>query len=256
MHQDIVIFNQKYSEASPQEILKFALDVWQDELVIASSLGPEDQAITHMAISQDIKARVFVLDTGRLNPETYDVLSQTRSQLGVQYEIYFPQTEIVQEMVNEQGINLFYDSVDNRKRCCEVRKVEPLKRVLSTAKAWVTGLRKEQSITRSDLNVIEWDAGNQMVKINPLANWSDTQVWAYLKQHDIPTNVLHDQGYPSIGCAPCTRAISEGEDIRAGRWWWESPEQKECGLHVVDGKLVRQKSEETDKKGESNGPFG
>lgn len=253
MMKDIALYNERFKDSTPQEIVGFALDTWGSELIVASSLGAEDQVLTHMAVSHDSDARVFVLDTGRLHPETYDVLAETRKQLSVNYEIYFPDAVAVEEMVSQKGINLFYDSVDNRKTCCGVRKVEPLKRALSTGKAWITGLRREQSVTRTSLDVIEWDAGNNMVKINPLASWSEEQVWDYLKANDVPTNTLHDKGFPSIGCAPCTRAIKPGEDVRAGRWWWETPEQKECGLHVVDGKLVRKSPSNTDNKSDSKG---
>lgn len=228
---------------SPESLLSFVIKKYGNNLVIASSLGLEDQVITHMAINIDPAVRVFILDTGRLHDETYKVLADTKARYNVAYEIYFPDTNAVQEMVNQKGINLFYESVENRKTCCGIRKVEPLNRVLSTADAWVTGLRQGQSQTRTEMHAVEWDAGHTMVKINPLIHWSEDRVWAYIRQHNIPYNSLHDKGFPSIGCAPCTRAIEPGEDLRAGRWWWEEPQHKECGLHVVDGKLVRKPKE-------------
>ena len=232
-------YNENYKNKTPLDIVKFSLNEWGKDICIASSLGVEDQALTHMAVMLDPNVRIFVLDTGRLHPETYDVLSETQKKWNVQYDIYFPNNQDVEDMIQKKGINLFYDSVENRKKCCHVRKVAPLKRALKDAKAWITGLRRDQSITRNQLEIFEWDDTHQMIKINPLANWTDSQVWEYINQHDVPRNALHEKGYPSIGCAPCTRAIEPGENIRAGRWWWETPEQKECGLHIVDGKLVR-----------------
>jgi len=227
----------------PETLLRAVIERFGKRLVIASSLSIEDQVITHMAVQIDPSVRVFVLDTGRLHDETYQVLADTKKQWDVAYEIYFPNAKAVEEMVNAKGINLFYESVENRKTCCGIRKVEPLNRVLATADAWVTGLRKAQSTTRLEGARVEWDAAHNMVKINPLMDWSEEQVWAYIKAHKVPYNSLHDKGFPSIGCAPCTRAVAPGEDIRAGRWWWEDPQHKECGLHVVDGKLVRKQSE-------------
>lgn len=239
--------------ASASEIVKIVLAHFGPKVLLASSLGAEDQVLTHMAMQHSKDTRVFVLDTGRLHHETYEVLADTKAQLKVNYEVYYPNTQAVQEMVNQKGINLFYDSVENRKQCCHIRKVEPLQRALATGDAWITGLRRSQAVTRAALEAVEWDDGNQKIKINPLYAWSEDEVWQYLKSHEVPYNKLHDHGFPSIGCAPCTRAIEPGEDVRAGRWWWESPEQKECGLHMVDGKLVRKVAKEN---GENAGPMG
>lgn len=241
------IFNTLKDElktASAEEVLARVLPEFGSKIILASSLGAEDQVLTYMAFRIDPKVRIFVLDTGRLHQETYDVMAETRSKLGVTYEVYFPDTKAVEEMVNAKGINLFYDAVENRKMCCGVRKVAPLKRALSTADAWITGLRRSQSVTRAALETVEWDDGFDMLKVNPLAAWSEDDVWDYIKSNKVPYNALHDKGFPSIGCAPCTRAVAPGEDVRAGRWWWEDPANKECGLHVVDGKLVRKQNNE------------
>ena len=222
-------------------------DHFKNKLVLASSMGLEDQVLTHALITVNPNARIFMLDTGRLHDETYNTMDKTSKRYRFNYEVYTPNHHDLEKLIRENGINLFYDSIENRKACCGIRKVEPLNRVLSTADAWLTGLRKTQSITRSNLELAEWDTTHQNLKLNLLANWSESDLWRYIRTHDIPYNALHDKGFPSIGCAPCTRAIKPGEDIRAGRWWWESPEQKECGLHVVDGKVVR-KSKDTNKK--------
>jgi phosphoadenosine phosphosulfate reductase len=177
--------------------------------------------------------RVFALDTGRLHPETYEVMEEVRRRYGVRIESYFPERESVEALVREKGLFSFRLSVAERKECCAIRKVEPLRRALQGRAAWVTGLRREQSVTRADVEVLEMDeAHGGIAKLNPLAAWSEAQVWEYARAHRVPTNVLHARGFPSIGCAPCTRAIAPGEDPRAGRWWWEAPEHKECGLHL------------------------
>lgn len=175
--------------------------------------------------------RIFTLDTGRLFPEAYDLIDTTCKRYGVQIEVYFPNAPSVEKMVKDKGINLFYDSIENRKLCCHIRKIEPLNRALEGLDFWISGLRREQSITRNDLSVVEWDALHGMIKVNPLLEWSTEKVWDYIRDRNIPYNPLHDKGFPSIGCQPCTRAVEPGEDIRAGRWWWENPEMKECGLH-------------------------
>jgi phosphoadenosine phosphosulfate reductase len=208
-------------------------------LVLASSLSLEDQVLTHLVCAVHAKPRIFTLDTGRLFPETYDTMEQTRQRYGFRYEVLAPDTRELEEMVHTDGPNLFYRSVECRKMCCAVRKIGPLRRVLATADAWMCGLRREQSVTRQAAQKIEWDEAFGLCKINPLADWTEPQVWQYIRENRIPYNVLHDHGYPSIGCAPCTRPVQPGEDIRTGRWWWESPEHKECGLHIRDGKIVR-----------------
>jgi phosphoadenosine phosphosulfate reductase len=185
---------------------------------------------------------IFTLDTGRLFPETLDLLQRTRDCYGIAIRVYFPDARDVEEMVDAEGPNLFRRGVEQRKRCCHVRKVLPLRRALHGLDAWMCGLRRGQSGTREAVEPIGWDGVNRLVKINPLADWSDAQVRAYVAQHRVPYNPLHDQGFPSIGCACCTRAVLAGEDPRAGRWWWEAADRKECGLHWQDGKLVRRRS--------------
>jgi len=217
---------------SAEEIIEIASDALKGRLVFATSLGEEDQVITDMIARVASSITIFTLDTGRLHQETYDLWAKTLKKYNkVNFKIYFPDAKKVEEMVQSKGINLFYESVDNRKLCCGIRKVEPLQRALKDADAWITGLRRAQSITRSDAKAFEWDEANKKIKINPLVDWSRDQVKAYIKQYNVDINPLHEQGFVSIGCAPCTRAIKPGEDIRAGRWWWETPESKECGLH-------------------------
>ncbi len=175
--------------------------------------------------------RIFTLDTGRLFPETLDLIDKTRKRYDIKIDIYFPDAEQLETMVNNNGINLFYESIENRKACCNIRKIVPMKRALQGIKVWITGLRSEQSVTRKGLQVVEWDENFGLIKVNPLLNWSEERVWELIREHNIPYNILHDKGFPSIGCQPCTRAIEPGEDIRGGRWWWEQPDNKECGLH-------------------------
>ncbi len=234
MMVDVKELNDKLSHLSAEEVVAYFVENYGGEIALASSLSIEDQALTHMIRSVDsdgLKCRIFTLDTGRLFPETYSLISKTSAHYGVPLEIYFPQSDAVEEMVSRDGINLFYDSVEKRRKCCEVRKIEPLRRAFTGLRVWICGLRQQQSVTRGEVNVVEWDAGNSILKINPLAMWSEEQVWDYIHARSVPYNPLHERGFLSIGCQPCTRAVGEGEDIRAGRWWWENPEQKECGLH-------------------------
>jgi phosphoadenosine phosphosulfate reductase len=224
-------WNETFKESSPEEVLKYFIDLFDNKLVFASSLGLEDQVITHMIAQIDKRTKIFTLDTGRLFPETYSLISRTNERYDITIQIYFPKADAVEKMVNTKGVNLFYESIENRKECCNVRKIEPLKRAFQGAEAWICGLRRSQSITRSDMELIEWDSNNGLIKINPIISWTDEMVKDYISLNRIPYNVLHDKGFPSIGCQPCTRAIKPGEDIRAGRWWWENPDQKECGLH-------------------------
>ena len=200
--------------------------------VFANSLGAEDMVLTDLIVKSSLAIEIFSLDTGRLPLETYDLMAAVRQHYGLKLKICFPQASTVEDYVRSHGINAFYESVDLRKACCHIRKVEPLQRALAGKRAWITGLRARQAATRDGLPIREYDAGNGLEKFNPLAEWSEKEVWTYIKQNAVPYNALHDKFYPSIGCAPCTRAISPGEDIRSGRWWWETPESKECGLHV------------------------
>jgi phosphoadenosine phosphosulfate reductase len=207
--------------------------------VFASSLAAEDMVLTDLILKAKLPIGIFTLETGRLHAETLGMLDRIRETYGYDVTPYRPDPAAVDAYVAANGLNAFYDSVEMRKACCGIRKVEPLNRALAGNRAWVTGQRRAQSTTRAGLDVQEDDAARGMVKFNPLADWSEADVWEYIRANAVPYNPLHDRGYPSIGCEPCTRAIQPGEDVRAGRWWWENPESKECGLHVVDGKLVR-----------------
>jgi phosphoadenosine phosphosulfate reductase len=229
--QDIELLNTQWTGLKAEEILEKAIALFGNKITFATSLGAEDQVITYMISKIDKSANIITLDTGRVFPETYDLLHRTVNRYGINIKSYYPDTTQVEEMVNTKGINLFYESIENRKSCCHVRKIVPLRRALKGMDAWITGLRREQSVTRTDLKIVEWDAANGLIKINPLLEWSEEQVWDFIKTNNIPYNKLHDQGFPSIGCQPCTRAIEKGEDLRAGRWWWEMPDSKECGLH-------------------------
>jgi len=201
-------------------------------VTFANSLGAEDMVLTDLIVEAKLPIEIFSLDTGRLPLETYDLMAAVHKHYGLKLKVYFPQAEEVESYVRQHGINAFYDSVTLRKACCYARKVEPLKRALAGKRAWITGLRAQQATTRSGLPFREYDEGNGLEKFNPLSDWTEKEVWTYIKQHAVPYNALHDKFYPSIGCAPCTRAISPGEDVRAGRWWWENADTKECGLHL------------------------
>lgn len=200
--------------------------------VLATSYGAEDMVLVDLICKFAPKIDIFTLDTGRLPKETYDLMQETKLHYDREVQVFYPQAEPLQTFVTQQGPNAFYDSVELRKQCCGIRKVEPLNRALAGKKAWLTGMRRSQSVTRQDLPVSEWDEDHGLQKFSPLTDWSNGNVWQYIRAFEVPYNMLHDEGYASIGCAPCTRAITIGEDIRAGRWWWEDPENKECGLHV------------------------
>ena len=223
--------NERFRDASAQEVVGYFLKAYQGRIALSSSLSIEDQTLTDIIVNQDKNTRIFTLDTGRLFPETYQLIEKTNMTYGIKIEVFFPDYHEVQRMVREEGINLFYNSVESRHRCCQIRKLEPLKRAFQGLDVWICGLRREQSITRQDMQVVEWDEMHQLIKVNPLISWTEQQVWDYIKMHSVPYNKLHDRGYPSIGCEPCTRAVQPGEDVRSGRWWWESPGHRECGLH-------------------------
>jgi len=270
------LITEDLESKTAQEILKYALDKYQDKVALASSFGAEDVVLIDMLVKICPEARVFTLDTGRLPQETYDLMDKIKEKYKIKLEVYYPDTKSVEDMVSKEGFNLFYKSVELRQLCCKVRKVDPLNRALKNLSAWICGLRREQSVTRREIKKIEiWNmvftpvneprgighlrllnepegstpkgstpistpegstpSSTSIVKFNPLADWTEKQVWDYIKENNVPYNALHDKGYPSIGCAPCTRAIKPGEDIRAGRWWWESPDKKECGLHCKTG---------------------
>lgn len=221
-------------DKTAEEVLKYAMQEFDGKVGLASSFGAEDVVLMDMMAKIDIdKAYVFTLGIGRLPYETYDVWDAFRKKYPqLKIEMFFPDTKAVEDMVNKYGPNLFYESIELRKLCCDVRKVEPLNRALAKLDAWITGLRREQAVTRGSINKVENDTAFNLIKFNPLSDWSEEDVWNYIRQNNVPYNTLHDKNYPSIGCAPCTRAVKEGEDIRAGRWWWEQPDQKECGLHA------------------------
>jgi len=219
--------------ATPQEVLKWALERFGDTISLACSFSLEDLTVFDMLSKLSDTPRAFALDTGRLNPETYAVWGAVEKKYDSTLEAFFPDSESVEAVVRTKGIDCFYDSVENRRLCCHVRKVELLNRALGELSAWVTGLRREQAVTRTSLPKVEYDEKHGgIVKLNPLADWTQEQIMAYAKEQEIPRNALYDLGFTSIGCAPCTRAIESGEDERAGRWWWENPETKECGLHA------------------------
>jgi phosphoadenosine phosphosulfate reductase len=218
--------------ATPQQILRAGLDAANGPVQLACSFSVEDVAIIDLAVQGNLPLGVFALDTGRLNEETYEVAETVRERYGITIDWYFPQRQAVENLEREKGLFSFRESLENRHECCRIRKVELLGRALLPLAGWVTGLRREQSITRAEIRPIEIDAAHQdILKINPLVTWSEAEVWAYAESRRIPVNRLHRMGYPSIGCAPCTRAVQAGEHSRAGRWWWEHPEHKECGLH-------------------------
>lgn len=233
--EEIAAINARLTGAEPQAVLVWALDRFGDRVALSSSFGAEDVALIDMMWRINPKARVVTLDTLRLHTETYGVIDRIRERYGMEIEVFYPDLSAVDRMVKEHGYNCFYRSPEFRHMCCGIRKVEPLARALSGLDAWVSGIRRDQASTRTDADLVEIDnVHDKIVKVNPLANWTNDRVWSYIKEHEVPYNALHDQGYPSIGCAPCTRAVQPGEDPRAGRWWWEIElEGKECGIHVT-----------------------
>jgi phosphoadenosine phosphosulfate reductase len=230
--EEISRLNNELKDKTAQEIIVYFLKRYGGaRIALASGLGQEDQVLTDMILKIDKSSRIFTIDTGRLFPETYSLIDKTNICYDIKMEVYFPENTCVEDYVKKNGINAFYESVEKRKECCRVRKIRPLLRALSTLDAWICGLRREQSVTRTGVEPVEWDRANDLLKVNPLAYWKEDQVWDYIKSNNVPFNTLYKKGFPSIGCQPCTRSVKEGEDIRAGRWWWENPEQKECGLH-------------------------
>ncbi|MCG3686894.1 phosphoadenylyl-sulfate reductase [Aliarcobacter butzleri] len=228
--EDLKNINKELENKTTVDVIAYFLDNFKN-VALSSSLAAEDQVLTDILLKKNKNASIFTLDTGRLHTETYDVMDATNLKYGIKIDVFFPDNENVQKLYKTQGVNGHYESIENRKNCCNIRKIEPLKRALKDVEVWVTGLRASQSVTRTDMPLVEWDENFNVIKVNPLINWSQEDVWDYIKTNKVPYNKLHDQGFPSIGCAPCTRAIKDGEDIRAGRWWWENPEHKECGLH-------------------------
>ena len=230
---DLPALQAQLAGASPQDVLAFGLERFGDRLILASSMGVEDVALIDMLARLQPGARVGVLDTGRLHQETYDTLQAVHDRYDLTIEVYTPDPAHIEPLLRRDGPNGFYRDLDARHACCHARKVEPLQRMLASADAWVTGMRRDQNVTRAHIAEVELDLLNRgILKLNPLAAWTSAQVWDYVRAHDVPYNPLHDQGFPSIGCAPCTRAVAPGADPRSGRWWWERPDERECGLHV------------------------
>ena len=228
----IIDLNNRFSDSSPQQVIEYFLANYKGKIALASSMSIEDQVLTDMIVKQNNSTKIFTLDTGRLPYETYNLIDRTNEIYNIKIDVYFPESKQLEEMVKNKGINLFYNSVEERKLCCSVRKLEPLKRALTGLDVWICGLRREQSVTRENIGVVEYDSNNRMIKLNPLFNWTENDVWAYIHKHNVIYNTLYKNNYLSIGCAPCTRPVAEGGDIRSGRWWWENPETKECGLHI------------------------
>ena len=222
---------KEFEDKTPGEILSFFFSEFGEEDILATGLGAEGQVLTDLAAKTNQPFRIFTIDPGRLFPESYKLIERTNQRYNISITVYFPETEAVEHYIQHHGVNGFYNSVESRKACCRARKVNTLMRVLSTAKVWICGLRSDQSVTRTNMQLIEWDERHNLIKVNPLIYWSEKDVWDYIHQNNVPYNPLHDKGYPTIGCQPCTRPIRDGESIRSGRWWWESPNHKECGLH-------------------------
>jgi len=232
MKNKIESYLKETGSLSAAALMEYLIDRHPGKVALSSSLGAEDQVLTHLLAGIGKPFKLFTLDTGRLFQESYDLLEITRQRYRLPFELYFPDAGQVEKMVKEKGINLFYDSVENRKICCHIRKIEPLHRALEGMEIWITGLRREQSVTREETPILEWDDGLKLIKANPLIDWTEQDLWNFIREHKVPYNTLHDRGFPSIGCLPCTRAILPGEDLRAGRWWWEHPDLKECGIHL------------------------
>lgn len=226
------ILRDKVKGLDPVSALRFLAQEFSGKIVFSTSFGWEDQVISHMIFTHDLPIKVFTLETGRLFPETYYTWNRTLETYGKPIHAYYPDAGRLEEMVTTKGPSSFYESVENRKECCSIRKIEPLKRALAGNSIWVTGIRAEQSANRHDMHSVEWDEGNGLIKFHAIFDWTLQEVKEYINQYQVPYNPLHDKGFPSIGCAPCTRAVQAGEDFRAGRWWWEDQSKKECGLHT------------------------
>lgn len=230
--KDVKDLNREFERSSPQDILAWASQNLGSSVALATSFQVQGMVLVDMFAKTDPEARIFTLDTGRLHSHTYDAMEKTREKYGINIEVLFPDRDEVEEMVTSRGVNLFYKSVENRRLCCQVRKTNPLNGFLKTLDGWITSIRADQTEQRADSSKFEIDyLHGRMLKINPILDWTTDQVWDYVRKNDVPYNKLHDMGYPSIGCAPCTRAVEEGEDPRAGRWWWERGSDKECGIH-------------------------
>ncbi len=231
MNKKIDETRKEIQNLSPIELLWYISKTFNDKAVFSTSFGQEDQVISDMILSNNIPIKIFTLDTGRMFEDTYRVMQRTNDKYKTKIEVYFPENKLIEELYKAKGAYSFYESIDNRKECCSIRKVAPLKKALNGNQAWITGLRADQSQNRSSLSTAMFDEGFDILKFNPLLNWTLEDVNHYIKENNIPQNALHSKGFISIGCSPCTRAIKEDEDIRAGRWWWEDTSKKECGLH-------------------------
>lgn len=229
----IAQIKNEIEELDAMDVIRYVDQKFKNETVFSTSFGIEDQVITHMLAEAGSSASIFTLETGRLFPETYYVWNRTLEKYKLPIKAYYPNTQAVESLVSLKGPSSFYESVENRKECCFIRKIEPLQRAIQGYKVWITGIRAEQSANREDMDIVEWDEANQIIKIHPIFHWTLADVESFLKANFIPYNPLHDKGFPSIGCQPCTRAVQKGEDFRAGRWWWEDKSKKECGLHVT-----------------------
>ena len=229
----VISFNEEFIDKTSEEVLQQLSEKFKGKIIFTTSFGYEDQVITDMIFRQDLPIKVVTLDTGRLFEETYKVFARTKEKYGKEITAFFPNKDAVEKLLNTKGPLSFFESVENRKECCFIRKVEPLGRALKGNECWITGLRADQSANRGKLNLFEWDESHGIIKYNPLLTWSLEDVKEYIRANNIPYNALHDRGFVSIGCEPCTRAIKPGEDFRAGRWWWEQNTGKECGLHTI-----------------------
>ncbi len=240
MTLDIKERNVELNDQSATGIIAWIYETFSvGEVKLSTSFGAEGVVLIDLLTQAVKEPRVFTIDTGRNFQETYDLWQEVIARYKIAIEAYYPDPADIATLVNRAGPNLFYESVENRKQCCHVRKVKPLQAALADAKVWISGLRRQQGDTRNDLDIISWVEAHQVYKICPLANWFESNVWDYVRNNNVPYNKLHDQGFPTIGCAPCTRPVRPAEDMRAGRWWWETSEKKECGIHVVDGKIQR-----------------
>ena len=235
---NIELLNEEYKNKTAEETVRFISNtLGKEKVILASSMSIEDQVLTDMFLKINPESRIFFIDTGRHFQKTYDLMEETMQRYKFNYEVYAPETNELETVLSKHSPNLFYESVELRKKCCEIRKVNPLKRVLSTVDGWICGLRRNQSQTRQEIEIFEWDNSHSINKINPLAFWTEDMVWEYIKKNNVPSSYLYNNGFRSIGCQPCTRAVKPGEDVRSGRWWWEDPDKKECGLHIrMEGK--------------------
>jgi len=224
--------NKRFADSTPMDVLSYFLNEHKGKIALASSMSIEDQVLTDMIVKIDKNTKIFTLDTGRLPYETYKLIERTNEIFEIKIDVFFPNFQSIESMIKNKGINLFYNSVEDRKLCCYVRKMEPLKRALANLDVWICGLRREQSLTRDSIELVEYDNINKMIKLNPLYNWTEKQVWEYINKYNIPYSSLYKKNYLSIGCAPCTKPVEGSNDIRSGRWWWENSETKECGLHI------------------------